>query len=236
MRLRQASFTPSGYGASGVLVVSATFVNHTLDRAMLDLADVTLDVDGERLPAGLSKVPVLEGGATRGGTLGFWLPDGFDLASIKIAFGADDTNQSLVPLDRPGETVTIAPQPVPLRGLGGAGDVQVAVTGGHISPSYRPAERGLGRLRLSFDVAYAGDDPLGLVLDSSDFVLVLPDGTEAAGQSVASDDLALEIVHAHGQLTGQEVTFVVPLPVSDGYSVRYTTPAGQIATIALHTT
>ncbi len=233
LRFGEATFAPSGFGSSGTLTIATSFTNHSADRAKLDAADVAIVAGADRYPPGLGRLPEVTGGATQGGTLGFWLPHGFDPARIQLVFGSPDTNQSVVPLGAPASTLTFAPVPVAAHARARTSDVALTLTGGTLSGSYRPNERGSGLLRLAFDVAFNGTSALGKLVDASDFAITLPDGTVVTGAAVASDDIVMEVVQAKQTRSGSQMTFVVPVPLSGKYSVTYTDQeTGQTASMS----
>ena len=223
LRLDDATFAPSGFGPSGTLTIATSFTNRTPDRAKLDAAEVGLEIGGKRYPPGLGRLPEVPGNGTRGGTLGFWLPEDFDPSRARLVFGTGDQNQSIVPLDAPQDAVTFAPSAVDVHATGRTPDVRLTLTGGTLAGSFRTGERGMGLLQLSFDTLFSGSDVLGKLIDSTDFQIATPTGAVVTGKAIASADLVMEVIPPRGEIANALVTFVVPAPLDPGkYTVTYT--------------
>ena len=155
LHLGRATFAPSGYGPSGTLTVDHV-VHQPTPRTGRSSTPPTWRSRSRASATrpGSAGLPEVPGGGTSGGTLGFWLPEGFDPAAHQASSSAGPTEpEHRARSTRPTRTSTFAPTPSthrhrPHRRHGPHPRPAASLAGAASGPD----ERGMGLLQLSFNL------------------------------------------------------------------------------------
>jgi hypothetical protein len=213
-----ATYGPGPSGGAPQVSIATTFENQGDDTVSFngagDLASsgrhYILDTSGSQL----AQVP---GKSKSNGNLVFPIDGLFTFDDAILTLGTSAHQQVTVPIGSSGQLVARQPVPVPLSGSLVAGPLTItpktAEVRADIPATHVEADKGHNALLLTFDATDVSGNN-GVNVDSSIFVLNLPDGTAAA-----ADSASIEIVNSGATKPGLFARFTIGDPVAGKYSL-----------------